>query len=189
MRHRSLLFVPADRPERFAKAAASGADAIILDLQYSVSFATKAAARKAVAEYLAMITLVRVKPLDGPMTEAVVAATAVVSPDSIMLPKAEAAATRCLVAEPLRSRRAATANSANRRRDACGDLHARRISRRQVASAWSDLSGRRVACCGSSRHADGSYTAPYEVTRALTLFAAHGAGVAAIDNFLSGDQE
>src|SRR3546814_10136090 len=36
MRLRSLLFVPGDRPERFAKAAASGADAIILDLEDSV---------------------------------------------------------------------------------------------------------------------------------------------------------
>src|SRR3546814_1166470 len=41
MRLRSLLFVPGDRPERFAKAAASGADAIILDLEDSVSPANK----------------------------------------------------------------------------------------------------------------------------------------------------
>ena len=33
----------------------------------------------------------------------------------------------------------------------------------------------------TSRNDDGSYTSPYEVARALTLFAAHGAGVAAID--------
>ncbi|HWV13110.1 MAG TPA: CoA ester lyase, partial [Sphingobium sp.] len=32
MRLRSLLFVPGDRQDRFAKAEASGADAIILDL-------------------------------------------------------------------------------------------------------------------------------------------------------------
>ena len=37
MKLRSLLFVPADRPERFAKAAASGADAIIIDLEDSVA--------------------------------------------------------------------------------------------------------------------------------------------------------
>ncbi|MHA4875788.1 aldolase/citrate lyase family protein, partial [Enterococcus faecium] len=37
MRLRSLLFVPADRPDRFAKAAASGADAIILDCEDSVA--------------------------------------------------------------------------------------------------------------------------------------------------------
>jgi citrate lyase subunit beta/citryl-CoA lyase len=34
---RSLLFVPGDRPERFAKAAASGADAVILDLEDAVT--------------------------------------------------------------------------------------------------------------------------------------------------------
>ena len=43
MRLRSLLFVPGDRAERFAKAAASGADAIILDLEDSVSPANKEA--------------------------------------------------------------------------------------------------------------------------------------------------
>ena len=31
------LFVPASRPERFAKAAASGADAVILDLEDAVA--------------------------------------------------------------------------------------------------------------------------------------------------------
>lgn len=33
---RSLLFVPGNRPERFAKALASGADAVILDLEDAV---------------------------------------------------------------------------------------------------------------------------------------------------------
>ena len=33
----------------------------------------------------------------------------------------------------------------------------------------------------TSRHADGSYTPPYELVHALTLFGAHSAGVAAID--------
>jgi citrate lyase subunit beta/citryl-CoA lyase len=47
-RARSLLFVPGDRPERFAKAAASGADAIVLDLEDAVPPAGKAAARAAV---------------------------------------------------------------------------------------------------------------------------------------------
>ena len=46
MRLRSLLFVPGDRPERFAKAAASGADAIILDLEDSVPEAERPAARR-----------------------------------------------------------------------------------------------------------------------------------------------
>jgi len=42
---RSLLFVPATRPERFSRAAASGADAIIVDLEDAVADDAKDAAR------------------------------------------------------------------------------------------------------------------------------------------------
>ncbi len=46
---RSYLFVPGDRPERIGKARASGADAIIVDLEDAVAPANKVAARDAVA--------------------------------------------------------------------------------------------------------------------------------------------
>jgi len=46
---RSYLFVPGDRPERIAKAHASGADAVIVDLEDAVAPANKIAARDAVA--------------------------------------------------------------------------------------------------------------------------------------------
>jgi citrate lyase subunit beta / citryl-CoA lyase len=46
---RSFLFVPANRPERFAKALASGADAVIIDLEDAVSPADKPAAREQLA--------------------------------------------------------------------------------------------------------------------------------------------
>lgn len=49
---RSYLFVPGDRPERFAKALASGADAVILDLEDAVAPDRKAAARQQVAQWL-----------------------------------------------------------------------------------------------------------------------------------------
>ena len=49
---RSYLFVPADRPERFAKALASGADAVIVDLEDAVANAEKAATRSVVIEAL-----------------------------------------------------------------------------------------------------------------------------------------
>ncbi len=39
------IFVPGDRPERFAKAAASGADAVIIDLEDAVAFDQKLKAR------------------------------------------------------------------------------------------------------------------------------------------------
>ena len=46
---RSFLFVPANRPERFAKALAAGADAIIIDLEDAVAPADKDAAREQLA--------------------------------------------------------------------------------------------------------------------------------------------
>jgi len=47
---RSFLFVPGDRPERLAKALASAADAVILDLEDAVAPAAKPAARAALAQ-------------------------------------------------------------------------------------------------------------------------------------------
>ena len=49
---RSWLFVPGNRPERFEKALASGADAVIVDLEDAVAPADKGAAREAVAAWL-----------------------------------------------------------------------------------------------------------------------------------------
>ncbi len=47
---RTFLFVPATRPERFAKALASGADAVIIDLEDAVAPADKLAARQMLAQ-------------------------------------------------------------------------------------------------------------------------------------------
>lgn len=44
---RTFLFVPADRPERYAKALASGADVVIVDLEDAVAPAARPAARSA----------------------------------------------------------------------------------------------------------------------------------------------
>lgn len=49
---RTALFVPASRPERIPKAQASGADAIIVDLEDAVAPAAKPAARDALAAFL-----------------------------------------------------------------------------------------------------------------------------------------
>jgi citrate lyase subunit beta / citryl-CoA lyase len=50
---RGLLFVPGDRPERFTKATARGADGIILDFEDAVAPTEKALARRRVAAWLA----------------------------------------------------------------------------------------------------------------------------------------
>lgn len=49
---RTYLFVPGDRPDRFAKALATAADAVVIDLEDAVAPAAKAAARDAVAAQL-----------------------------------------------------------------------------------------------------------------------------------------
>lgn len=52
MTPRSYLFVPADRPERIAKALASGADAVIVDLEDAVAPGAKSGARQSLAAWL-----------------------------------------------------------------------------------------------------------------------------------------
>jgi citrate lyase subunit beta/citryl-CoA lyase len=51
MEPRTYLFVPGNRPERFAKALASGADAVLLDLEDAVAAALKSEARDAIAQW------------------------------------------------------------------------------------------------------------------------------------------
>jgi citrate lyase subunit beta/citryl-CoA lyase len=53
MTPRSYLFVPANRPERFAKALAAGADAVVLDLEDAVAPDAKGPARDAIARWAA----------------------------------------------------------------------------------------------------------------------------------------
>lgn len=49
---RSLLFVPANRPDRFSKALVSGADAVIIDMEDAVATAAKPDARQGLAEWV-----------------------------------------------------------------------------------------------------------------------------------------
>lgn len=65
---RSYLFVPGDRPERFAKALAAGADAVIVDLEDAVAPGAKAAARQTVAANLTAARPLLVR-INGPQTE------------------------------------------------------------------------------------------------------------------------
>ena len=66
---RSYLFVPGDRPERFDKALATGAHAVILDLEDAVTPERKEQARAAIAGWLATTAarvFVRVNPQGTP---------------------------------------------------------------------------------------------------------------------------
>lgn len=90
---RSMLFVPGDRPDRFAKAAASGADVVVLDLEDAVGAAGKVGARRHVRAWLDAggRALVRINGVGTTWFDDDVRALAgVVS--AVMLPKAASAA-------------------------------------------------------------------------------------------------
>ncbi|RZF29114.1 CoA ester lyase [Paraburkholderia sp. UYCP14C] len=53
---RSLLFVPATKPERFIKALDSGADCIVIDLEDAVAEGSKDSAREQLAQHLPHLT-------------------------------------------------------------------------------------------------------------------------------------
>lgn len=94
------LFVPANRPERFAKAAASGADAVILDLEDAVAADAKDAARGALArDFTDLPVIVRINAHGTPWHVADVAAVARLRPAAVMLPKAEDADLAAQVAQ------------------------------------------------------------------------------------------
>ena len=88
-----MLFVPGDRPDRFAKAVASGADAVILDLEDAVTADRRGYAREAIAEYLQGPRLgvpiwVRINPVESADALADLAAVVRARPDGVILPKA-----------------------------------------------------------------------------------------------------
>jgi len=184
-RLRSLLFVPGDRPERMEKALSIGADALILDLEDAVALATKPAARGAVAAFLAAerrtTLFVRVNPLDSGLIDDDLAAILPARPDGIMLPKAEGAPSLAALDAKL-----------------TGDTLILPIASETPAAIFvmGSYGGVTPRLCGltwgaedlpaaigaqTSREPDGSYTAPYQLARSLTLFGAHAAGVPAIE--------
>jgi len=188
---RSLLFVPGDRPERFAKAAASGADALILDLEDAVAVGRKAAARAAVAARLQAgrgegpALFVRVNPLDGGLLAEDLAALAGFRPDGVVMPKAEGAdSVRSLVAQMAAAGLAdlpllpivTETPAAMFRLGSYAEVGAA-----LVGLTWGAEDLPAAIGAATSREADGRYTPPYEMARSLALFAAHAAEVAAIE--------
>lgn len=184
-RLRSLLFVPGDRPDRMAKAALLEADALILDLEDSVTLAAKPAARAAVAAFLGesrrQLRFVRINPLDSGLAGDDLAAVLLANPDGIVLPKAEGGASLAaldaqlsgdMVILPIATETAAAVF-------ALGSYGG--VTPRLCGLTWGAEDLPAAIGASTSREADGSYTAPYQLARSLTLFGAHAAGVAAIE--------
>ncbi|MCP3736505.1 CoA ester lyase [Sphingomonas sp. RP10(2022)] len=184
MRLRSLLFVPGDRPERFARAAASGADAVILDLEDSVAASAKVAAREAVAAYLRepaeVVRFVRVNPLGSEgLADDLAAARGA---DGVMLPKAESADDVAALVAMMGADAVPVLPVATETPLAVFGLGGyRAVAERLAGLTWGAEDLPAAIGAATSREADGRYTPPYEVVRTLALMGAHAAGVAAIE--------
>jgi len=175
----ALLFCPADRPDRFAKAL-ERADAVIIDLEDAVDVAARPAARSALAADALERerVIVRVNPVGtsdfGPDLDAVLEC----GYRTVMLPKTGSREdVDALAARAHRLRVIALCESA------AGIASAGRIAQAPnvVALMWGaeDL----VASLGgtSSRFPDGRYRAVAQHARSAVLIAAGSAGKAAID--------
>jgi citrate lyase subunit beta/citryl-CoA lyase len=105
---RSFLFVPATRPERFAKALASGADAVIIDLEDAVAPADKLPALQTLVQAFGSLDaaqrprlLVRINAAGTPWQAGDLAALRSLAGQglgAVMVPKAESAAALAEVA-------------------------------------------------------------------------------------------
>ncbi|MEH6410208.1 MAG: CoA ester lyase [Hyphomonas sp.] len=186
MQFRSLLFVPGDRSDRFPKALASAADALILDLEDSVAPSNKDAAREAVCTSLAAERtkpiLVRINPKTSGLLETDLKTVLQAGPDGIVLPKAEGATDiRDLVAlmggTPVPILPIATETPA-----AVFELGSyRHVSANLCGLTWGAEDLPAAMGASTSREEDGRYTPPFEWVRSSALFAAHAAGVPAIE--------
>lgn len=88
---RSLLFVPGDRPERFDRAATSGADGIVIDLEDAVQPDAKQVARENIRVWLqdGGAAVVRINAIDTPWHEDDMLLLAISGVRAVMLPMVE----------------------------------------------------------------------------------------------------
>lgn len=88
---RSYLFVPGNRPERFDKACAAGADAVIVDLEDAVPASDKRAARDALSAWVTPEhpVLVRINSADSAWFRDDLALCSLPGVAGVVLPKAE----------------------------------------------------------------------------------------------------
>jgi citrate lyase subunit beta / citryl-CoA lyase len=196
---RSLLFVPADGGPKLDKAIASGADAVIIDLEDSIAPERKVAARVAALDFLKRALaakqrprlLVRINGLDTGMTDADLDAVVAGKPDAVVFPKAEGGVSVVHLDAKLTAREAiagvpegqikilAQAVESAAGLFAAGTFHG--ASARLVGLTWGpeDLSAELGAAV--NRDAQGELTEPFRLARSVCLYAAAAAKVPAIE--------
>jgi len=196
---RSLLFVPADAGNKLDKAMASGADAVIIDLEDSISPERKPAAREAARDYLKAHTgkterprlFVRINGLDTGMTDADLEAIVPGKPDAILFPKAEGGASVVHLDAKLTAQEAIAGVTegaikvlAQNVESSAGLFLAGTLkdaSPRLIGVTWGpeDLSAELGA--EANRDDTGFLTEPYRFARSICLFSAAAAKLPAIE--------
>jgi citrate lyase subunit beta/citryl-CoA lyase len=196
---RSLLFVPADDGKKLDKAMASGADAVIVDLEDSIPAQGKADARMRAAAFIKDAVeaahrprlLVRINGFATGLADADLDAVVPARPDAIMLPKAEGGADVIRTDAKLSVREAiaglpdghikivAIATETATALFLAGTYAG--ASARLEGLTWGaeDLSAELGA--QANRDGDGRFLDPYRLARALCLAGAAAARVQAID--------
>ncbi|MFL5237669.1 MAG: HpcH/HpaI aldolase/citrate lyase family protein [Rhizomicrobium sp.] len=192
---RSLLFVPADSEKKLAKARASAADALILDLEDSVAADNRPRGRELVTEFLKdthrQSVWVRINPLGSEDFIRDVEAVVASNPAGLVVPKANGPHTLNVIDAHILTR------------ESLADLPAGSIKLLPVATetpaavlslqdyrsppprlaamTWGaeDLSAELGAA--TNRDEDGEFLLTFKIVRSLCLLAAKAAGVEAIE--------
>ena len=195
---RSWLFVPADRPRMLDKAYASGADALILDLEDSIGPASKGEARSSAFAFLRErrttadrpFLYVRINSLDTMLNEGDLDMVMTAAPDGIVLPKAARGSDIALLDSRMAVREALhnIADGSTRIVAIATETAAALFGLGTYAGASPRLAG--IAWGGEDLAADvgalgtrdhGDWTEPFRLARNLCLFGAAAAGVPALD--------
>lgn len=196
---RSLLFVPADGGSKLDKATASGADAVIIDLEDSITPERKPQARAAALDFLKSNRgkkerprlLVRINGLETGMADADLDAIIAGKPDAVVFPKAEGAPSVVHLDAKLTAREAiaglpeGTVKILAQAVESAAGLFAagtfRGASTRLIGLTWGpeDLSAELGA--NANRDATGTLTEPYRLARSMCLYGAAAAKLPAIE--------
>ncbi|HZD90817.1 MAG TPA: CoA ester lyase [Pseudolabrys sp.] len=196
---RSLLFVPADGGNKLDKAFASGADAVIVDLEDSIAPERKEMARAAAHEFLKAHSaaenrprlMVRINGLDTGLIDGDLDAIMPGKPDAVLFPKAEGSATIAHLDAKLTAREAIAGLPeghvkilAQAVESALGLFTAgtyRNSSPRLIGLTWGPEDIAAELGAEANREADGTLTEPYRLARSMCLYGAAAARVPAIE--------
>ena len=193
---RSWLFSPGDSEKKMARAMASAADVVLIDLEDAIAPDNKAPARAMVHDFIKAHPdqrhrlWVRINPFDGPHALRDLAAVMPARPGGIMLPKVRGRAevekldhvlSALEVAHAIEESSTPVIVLVTETAEAMFRTGDYKGSPRVVALTWGAEDLADAIGASSNRNPDGSYGFTYELARSLTLLGAAAAGVTAIE--------